>query len=347
MMLPTPLVLKGAPGSPYTRKMVALLRYRRIPYRSLVSGSALLAGLPVPKVELLPTFYLPDGEGRLAAVTDSTPLIRRFEDAFMGREARPADPVLAFLDSLLEDYADEWLTKAMFHYRWHFEPDIHKAGDILPRWRNLCADDAQVAGMSRAFSQRQIQRLHVVGSSPDTAATIEAAYARFLEAFEAHLRVLPFLMGQRPGASDFAIYGQLTQLTHFDPTPMHLTLAQAPRVYAWVDLVEDLSGAEPQAGDWLDPAHLPDTLLALLREVSRTYVPVMLANARALAAGQAEVHAVVGTTTWRQQAFPYQGKCVRWLREERAALGENHRRAVDRVLEQTGCLPLFTEEIGP
>ncbi len=128
---------------------------------------------------------------------------------------------------------------------------------------------------------------------------------------------------------------------------MALTLAQAPRVFAWVDLVEDLSGAEPQAGDWLDPAHLPETLLALLREVSRTYVPVMLANARALATGQAEVRGVVGGTTWRQQAFPYQGKCVRWLREEREALSENQRHAVDRVLEQAGCLPLLTETIGP
>lgn len=78
-----------------------------------------------------------------------------------------------------------------------------------------------------------------------------------------------------------------------------------------------------------------------------TYVPVMLANARALAAGQAEVYCVVGGTAWRQQAFPYQGKCVRWLREEREALSENHRRAVDRVLEETGRLPLFMERIGP
>lgn len=44
MSIPLPLVLKGAPGSPYTRKMLALLRYRRLPYRYLVSGAAQLLG---------------------------------------------------------------------------------------------------------------------------------------------------------------------------------------------------------------------------------------------------------------------------------------------------------------
>jgi hypothetical protein len=39
--------------------MVALLRYRRIPYK-LILGSRELEGLPKAKVGLLPTFYFPD-----------------------------------------------------------------------------------------------------------------------------------------------------------------------------------------------------------------------------------------------------------------------------------------------
>jgi len=67
-------------------------------------------------------------------VTDSTPILRRLEREYSGRAARPADPALAFLDSLLEDYGDEWLTKAMFHYRWAFDDDIARASAILPAW---------------------------------------------------------------------------------------------------------------------------------------------------------------------------------------------------------------------
>jgi hypothetical protein len=72
----TSLLLKGAPGSPYTRKMLALLRYRHIPYRLLTGAVADRLGLPRAAVELLPTFYLPNIDGVIEAVTDSTPLIR-------------------------------------------------------------------------------------------------------------------------------------------------------------------------------------------------------------------------------------------------------------------------------
>ena len=115
-----PLTLMGVPGSPYTRKMLAVLRYRQIPYKLILAGSGRFPeGYPRPKVQLLPTFFLPNAEGEMEAVVDSTPLIRRFESEFQGRAVIPGDPAMAFLDYLLEDYADEWLTKAMFHYRWH------------------------------------------------------------------------------------------------------------------------------------------------------------------------------------------------------------------------------------
>jgi len=91
-------------------------------------------------------------------------------------------------------------------------------------------------------------------------------------------------MGERPGGSDFGAYGQLTQLTHFDPTPTDETLKHAPRVFAWVDLMEDLSGLPPTEADWMRRDSIPDTIRALLAEVGCVYVPVLLANAKALMA---------------------------------------------------------------
>jgi glutathione S-transferase len=335
--------LMGAPGSPYTRKMLAMLRYRRIPYRLLISGSEEAERMPAAKVALLPTFYFADETGALEAVVDSTPIIRTLEQMFLERSVIPTDPALAFIDYLIEDYGDEWLTKAMFHYRWYYPADIERAGDILPRWRGLTASDEEIAPTSAFIRERQISRLYVVGSNDTTAPVIEASYRRFLELFSAHMRHGPFVLGSRPGAADFALFGQLTQLTAFDPTPMALTLEVAPQVYAWTSVMEDLSGLEPTEDHWHSREALPNTLGELLTEVGRVYVPALLANARAVDSGLDAVQTTIDGQPWTQRPFPYQAKCLQWLRQERARLDHEDRAFVDGLLEGTGCEALFTK----
>lgn len=340
------LALMGAPGSPYTRKMLAVLRYRRIPYRFLTADQAATEGMPVPRTPLLPTFYLPGEGGAIEAVTDSTPLIRRFErerpqTAEGGRNVIPPNPALAFIDELIEDYADEWLTKPMFHYRWTGAADIDRAGRILPLWRNLQIEDQALADVARSISERQISRLSFVGSNATTGPIIEASYKRFLDAFEAHLTHHPFLLGRRPGAGDFAVFGQISQLAMFDPSPMELTLRTAPRVFAWASLMDDRSGMEPKDDDWGSVRDAPPSLKRLLSEIGRVYPPVILGNARALAEGANEVRAEVDGQPWRQAPFPYQAKCLRWLRESYARLEGDARAQVDGLLAGTGCETLF------
>ena len=92
------LPVRGSPGSPYTRKMLALLRYRRIPYRYLQDETH---DLPKPKVGLIPVVYFKDEEGALTAEVDSTPIIRRLEVEYPGRSVIPIDPAIAFILSLI------------------------------------------------------------------------------------------------------------------------------------------------------------------------------------------------------------------------------------------------------
>lgn len=344
--IPTPLRLKGAPGSPYTRKMIAYLRFRHIPYELLIGDHANRLGLPEPKVSLLPTFYLPDEHGNVQAVVDSTPLIRRFESAFQGRETIPENPVLAFLNYLIEDYADEWLTKAMFHYRWYYAADIKQAGAILPRWRGLQLPEAELQKAERYIAQRQIDRLYVVGSNDVTAPVIEASYERFLDIFDRLIEAGPFVFGQRPSSADFAVYAQLTQLARFDPTPAALCLAQAPRVYAWTDVVDDLSGQAADAEAWLQVADAKRHLGELLTEIGRVYVPALLANARALASGEKEMQTQIDGRLWIQPTFPYQGRCLQWIRGAYADLAAADQQAVQAILADTGCEPLLVQSRG-
>ena len=341
------VLLQGVPNSPYTRKMLALLRYRRIPYEFLIGVPAAAGmgasmsmpafrreGLGAANVGLAPTFYWPDESGALKAVVDSTFIIRRLEREHAGRSVLPSDPVVAFIDYLLEEYADEWLTKSVMHFRWHHAEDTEKAGRILPLALDTQLAPEAAEHFTRMFTKRQTGRLHVVGSNETTRELIESSYLRFLTLLSAHLEGSAFLMGARPGASDFAIFGQLTQLTQFDPTPMALTLAHAPRVFAWVEHAEDLSGAACTEDDWVQRDAIPETLLA---EMGRTYVPVMLANEKALNEAQDKVQTEVDGTTWVQDPFPYQRKCLGWVRDEYRKLSSSDRTAVDGLLEGTGC----------
>ena len=61
------------------------------------------------------------------ATSDSTFMIERLEREFEGRSLVPTDGALAFLDYLIEDYGDEWVTKQMFHYRWAIEENVDNA----------------------------------------------------------------------------------------------------------------------------------------------------------------------------------------------------------------------------
>jgi hypothetical protein len=225
----------------------------------------------------------------------------------------------------------------MYHYRWSFAPDIARAAALLPRWARPGVPASQAVEQGRSFSDRQIGRLRVVGSNGSTAPIIEESYRRALALLDTHLGGSRFVMGGRPGASDFGIFGQLTQLAAFDPTPAAIALERAPRVVAWVDVVEDLSGLEPAAGDWTSREGVPDTLRALLAEVGRVYAPFLLANAEALRRGSERVECTIDGRAWVQQPFPYQGKCLQALRASYAALAPADHGAVDGLLAGTGC----------
>lgn len=334
-----PIRIAGVVGSPYSRKMRALLRYRRIPHRWLTYRSREHGELPSAPLPLIPALYLPSNDG-WEALSDSTFQIQRLETEFAERSVVPTDPALAFLDLLLEDYADEWVTKMMFHYRWAIPENAENASKMLPRW-TLGIPEEIAQAFPDTFGKRQIERLALVGSNPTTGPRIEADYRALLDVLERHFRTHPFVLGRRPGRADFALHGQLSQLVQVEPTSQALARMLAPRVVAWCDLVEDLSGMSVADDDWLERGPLPDTLRELLTLAGGSYAPFLLANAEALASGAEEVRCTLHGAEWVQPPFRYQGKCLEWLREAYAELAHADRLAVDSTLAKTGCESLF------
>lgn len=107
---------------------------------------------------------------------------------------------------------------------------------ILPMWRGITDTSERLTAAKTFISQRQIDRLYVVGSNDTTAPVIEDGYRRFLAVFDS---------------------------------------------------------------------------------------------------------ATVDGRPWTQPVFPYQGKCLQWIRREFAGLEAADRQAVLELLRDTGCEPLL------
>ncbi len=337
-----PLVLAGQYGSPYTLKMRGVLRYRHIPFRWMLRDSK-WDDLPAPPVPIIPVIAFPNDNGTHGELmVDSSPQIMRLEGDYEGRSTVPSDPALAFIDVLIEDFGDEWLTKAMYHYRWAYQPDIEKAGKLLPISRDLQLDSDQAQQSYEFITQRQISRRALVGSTEWNTPIIEGSYRRVLEALQAQFSTRDFLLGDRPGRGDFGLYGQLTQLVRWDPTSIAVAVDIAPKVINWVERMDDLSWLPVNGDDgWVSLDQLDPATEDLLSEIGRSYAPFMIANTKALQSGAEEVVCQIDGTEYRQAPFGYQGKCLKWLRDDYGALSDRDRQRVDSVLAGTGCEPLF------
>ena len=333
--------LIGNVGSPYTRKMLAYLRYKRIPYEVIWGQPEdVLKEMSIepPKPILLPVFIL-DREGQATAVTDSTPLIREFEEKYPDRSVLPKDPALNFINYVLEDFGDEWCTKFMFHYRWHFDEDADNAGTILPLGINNVLKDDELVFFKEYFAKRQIDRLWVVGSNNDTAEFIDKSYKNVLSIFEEHFKKQPFLLGNYPSSCDFAIYGQFTQLVGFDPTPRRIAYDISPRTVTWVGTLEDRGGLN-YSEENLSLDSLSDSVHDLFKELSISYVPTMIENHKAIGEGKKEWSVDLAGYPWKQKSFPYQAKCLDWIRDEFRDLDNKNQEKVLGFLTATNCQSL-------
>ena len=325
--------LYGGLGSPYSVKMRAVLRYRRLPHLWLagVGPDGLAKLFSQLKAPVIPVLQFPDG----AVMNDSTPLIRELERRHPdARSIVPADELQAFLAFLLEDMADEWGTKAMFHYRWFRDRDQ----ETLSRW--LAYD--RLAGRGReaieaaaaAFRERQVGRMALVGCTPQNAPLIEATADRIFDLLDAMATEDDYLFGARPSLADFGWYGQLSQLAS-DPTPHDRMLERAPYLMRWLANLDDASGVE---GDWRDPAAAPSAAVAgLLKIAGEIYLPFLRANARALAAGEETFTVELWGQPYAQGTFRYQAKCLAELRAAYAGLSAGARGRVDPLLEAAGA----------
>jgi glutathione S-transferase len=341
-----PILIFGVPASPYTKKLLAYFRFKHIPY-SMIWGDTKtnleLRGIELPKPILLPTVLIEADNEELIAKTDTTPLIKAFEEKHQNRSVFPDDPILSFINFLIEDYADEWVTKYMFHYRWAFDADANNAKQKLVLLHDVTMEKASLDPIANAVADRQISRLGVVGSNKKTAGFIEKNYIKFLSLLEEHFATSPFILGNRPSSSDFALYAQLEQLIKFDPTSRQIAHNTSMRTVAWIDLLDDLSGLDDQteSNGWIDTKNIPNSLTNILNEIGSTYAPYLHANAEAVSNGNETFEVELDGVLWSQESFKYQAKCLSWIGDEYKKLSDEDKDRLLQLLDGTGCESLL------
>jgi glutathione S-transferase len=329
--MPTPYRIFGAEMSPYSVKVRSYVRYKALPHQWLNRGGENAAEYAKhAKIQIVPLVVTPDGE----ALQDSTPIIERLERDHPEPSIHPKDPALNFLSALLEELADEWGNKWMFHYRWRREIDQKACAMRLALAMNPAMDEATQAGFAEQIRQRMTGRVWFVGSSDATAPFIEETFHAALAQLDAHLKGRAYLFGARPSFADFALWGQIYNMWT-DPTPGAIIEARAQNVLAWIQRM-----AWPKAeGDFETWRTLEQTLFPIIRDwAGELFLPWSIANAAALAKPDEEFTVTLRGKPWTQKPQKYHAKSLEALRTKYAAIQD--RTTLDAILDKAGVLGL-------
>ncbi|WP_425065699.1 glutathione S-transferase family protein [Reyranella sp.] len=323
----------GSELSPYSVKVRSFFRYKNLDHEWIPRSPAVQAEFQkYAKLPLVPLVVTPEGEG----IQDSTPILERFEASHPEPSVTPADPALAFVSALLEEYGDEWGNKWMFHYRWRYQPDAWSTAERIAQQMMGAQGTLAVAQARAAVAERMMGRLGFVGSNAATEPLIEASFAKALGLIEAHLASRPYLLGGRPAMADFGLWAQLYEAAT-DPTPGAMMREAAPNVMAWVQRM-----LSPRTeGDFETLGDLAPTLTPLLsREVGALFLPWSAANAAAIARGDNSFSMSLGGAAWTQEPQKYHARSLAEIRrkymEAKDTLG------LEAILRESGCLDFLS-----
>lgn len=235
--------LFGAETSAYSTKMRSYLSYKAFAFDWVPRTQETEDELKrVSRFATLPVLVAPSG----FAVHDTTPLIEALEADSPEPSATPADPALAFLASVLEEYADVWLAKAVFHYRWGRRRDQKIAAQrAFDEYYTQSPPEDRKASEERAIETMtaQLRLMQVDGELGDA---VEKSFKKFVKLLDDHLRRHLFIFGERPSIADFAIAGQLIQMLK-DPTPAKIIDKDGQFLIRWCEFMSAPTASGPFA----------------------------------------------------------------------------------------------------
>ena len=83
--------------------------------------------------------------------------------------------------------------------------------------------------------------------------------------------------------------------------------------------------------------NLSESIHDLFKELSISYIPTMIENHRAILNGEKEWKVDLDGYQWKQKSFPYQAKCLDWIRAEYQNLTSDHKEDILNFLNDNNC----------
>ena len=326
-------LVHGLTRSYFTRKVTGYLDYTDRPWRLepgfLDHTEAVAAGWNGG----IPVLTTPGG----VPMWDSTQFIEHL-DLWTPEERSvlPGDPTMRFVAYLLDDFSDEWFYRPAVGSRWSYPANTETAG-----WQ--IAEELSVAvGLSGSLIRTNVvatmtASLPKLGVTPDN---IEAwmgdVVTPWFEALQTHLIDGGYLLGDRPCLADFALFG--ANAAHFvgDPYCRELADEHGPEVVAHTHRLQ--LPHRQTFGSWTDPDAISDSLIGVIAEAGRHYLPWV---AEATVTGSATVTFADGATAEISSTpFLDSARGVLLARYVAARTPE-----LDAILERAGVLRWFADHV--
>ncbi len=322
----------GMSQSHFTRKLTGYLDYKAIPYllRRFVGANraAREGGWP----GAMPLVMTPTGE----FMWDTTAMIHHLESRFPEPRVFPEDRVLRFIDYLLEDALDEWFYRPAVGSRWFYEENHRVGGWELARdaTHEVKIPGDQAYAAVKDYVTATCEPFGVTASNVDS--WIDEILRPWFRVTGAHLASSPYFFGVRPSLADFAFFGG--NAAHFinDPLCRRWVDADAPAIVAHTHRM--MEPEDQKFGEWTAAREVPETMIAILTELGRFYLPWV---SRAAVDGKAELAFASGQRI-EIAVTPF-------LAESRATLlaryVEFRSDALDVILERAGILSYFADYV--
>ena len=264
----TNYLVHGLTRSYFTRKVTGYLDYTDRPWRLEPCAPVLhAAASEAGWTGSIPVVTGPEGE----LMWDSTTIIEHLDHTTTeARRVLPDNSALRFVAYLLDDFSDEWFYRPAVGSRWSYPANTEAAG-----WQ-IAEELSAVLGLPGALVRENVVEtmtasLPKLGVTPDNVdAWMSEALTPWLRAIDAHLGD-GYLLGDRPSIADFAVFG--ANVAHFvgDPYCRNLVDEHGPGAVAHTHRL--MMPQRQQFGDWFEVDALPASLIGVIAEAGRHYLP--------------------------------------------------------------------------